>query len=204
MPKIHLVARARTPPGKCETCQAEILPGTPYHHWSFRYGGKHVTCGAHIPRPSQLTQSKLRGAIAAVERAYDEVCKWGILSEGQASFAIKTDAGVEIAPQFPSEEDLLSILDDCRGEIEEVAQEYRDASDAAPNFAEQNDERADMLESAASALEVEFESFGNWEESNYSDGKAPTMEDLESRINDWIEEQRGIAEDALNNAEIEG
>jgi hypothetical protein len=61
-------------PYDCCKCSDKIKAGESYYEWSFRYGGTYRQHTSHgSPKASQLTQSKLSGAYAAIEAAEDAV-----------------------------------------------------------------------------------------------------------------------------------
>lgn len=122
---------------KCGRCGEKIEPGQKYFHYSFRYGGKHVRCSKHYPRPSELTQSKMSGAYAAIEQADDA------LGEERKN---------------GNAEDIESILETCAEEIEGVRDEYQESLDNMPeNFqqgqtGEEIQEKIETLEGFADSL----------------------------------------------------
>lgn len=162
-------------PYSCCRCSEKIVAGQEYYVWAFRYGGKyrqHATHGA--PKPSQLTQSKMSGAYAAIETAEE---------------AINTATTVA---------DIASALNDCAQSIEEVHGEYQEGLDNMPDGlrdAAENGETGermngleefkDNLESVASDIESE-----EYEEPGDGEAGAFTEED-------WLEEQKQKAQDAL-------
>jgi hypothetical protein len=110
---------------------AGIKKGDMYYSWSFRYGGKRMSKTA--PRPSQLTQSKMSGALAAGEGLEDAIA-------------------AATCPQ-----DLLDALDQAASEVTEVKEEYEESLNnmitQEGTIAEEMQEKIDGLEEWASALE---------------------------------------------------
>lgn len=190
MARVKTIKKARKSPGKCATCGRVIEAGESYYSWAFRYGGKHCGCSSHFPKPSQLTQSKMGTALAALEDAQDNLDGWGDRPDEKLPLSLEN---------MPSEEDLKPILDDAASQLNDVASEYREAAEAMGGAGAENEERADTLETAASELEnADFESFEDWKESNMDEGEEVTPD----RIAEWVEAQRELAQDALNNAEL--
>lgn len=205
MPQVHRIEKARKSPGNCETCHKKIEPGQPYYHWSFRYGGKHKNCGDHNPKPSQLTQGKMSAVYSAVEEAAEAISDWGNPERGKDGVIPFTK------DTLPDIEDLKSIIETCKDSLQEVADEYREAAEAAPNFAEQNEERADAIENAVSELDnVDFDEFDE-EEDDEDEELAETVaspgapstekETFSERVERWVDDQRGKAQDAISEAE---
>lgn len=148
MPKVIETKKiARGKDVTCEKCHTKIEVGEMYYKWEFRYGGahsQHVKCGR--PRPSQLTQSKMSGAYAALESAEDQLNAAGLDEPG----------------------DIASILNSCAEEIGNVADEYQEGIDNMPEglqqgaTAQESEEKInnlndfkDNLESVASDIEGE-------------------------------------------------
>jgi hypothetical protein len=137
MPRVNYVKKARKDQGRCSKCGDEIKAGDPYRHWSFRYGGKRKRCmkASCSPRQSDLTQSKLAGAYAAIEDAEDSIDAAGTLS------------------------DIAEALQSAAEGVRDVAQEYQDAAESQRDYfpdspiADENEERAQELEWFADDLE---------------------------------------------------
>jgi hypothetical protein len=136
MPRVN--TKTKNKAGKaynCDRCGEPIRAGEQYHEWSFRYGGTHRQHASHgNPRASQLTQSKLSGAYAAIEGAEDSI------------------SGATTA------EDIAQALTTAAEEVEQVRDEYQESLDSmGENFAqgapgEAVQEKIDALEEFASAL----------------------------------------------------
>ena len=110
-------------PYDCCQCAEKIKSGENYYEWSFRYGGTYRQHTAHgHPKASQLTQSKLSGAYAAIESA---------------------EAYLAAAESI---EDMQSALEECATEIENVAEEYQDSFDSIPENLQQGGPAQEMQE----------------------------------------------------------
>ena len=111
-----------------------IKKGESYYYYSPGFRGRKIRSKVR-PRPSQLTTSKMSGALAAGEDLEDTI---GACAE-------------------PS--DLVDALRQCAETVREVAQEYRDAAESINSTAEGSpiaedcETKADELESWADDLE---------------------------------------------------
>ena len=172
-------------PYSCARCAEKIVAGQAYFEWSFRYGGTHRQHTTHgSPKPSQLTQSKMSTAYAAIESAEEAI------------------ANAE------SIEDLTSALEECAGEINGVADEYQDSFDNIPENLQQGgpaqeiQEKIDALQSFAS--DIEGLSFDDFEEEEPERDEFETDAEYEAAQAEWEEKRdehldthRSTAEDAL-------
>jgi hypothetical protein len=226
MPRVTSVAKAQKSPGKCGKCGKEIKAGEQYKWWAFRYGGKHVRCATcPMPRPSELTQSKMSGVYAAQENAQDAI------------YAFR-DGSHDTA------DDLTSALESAAEDIRSVAEEYRESQqnieDGFNHSTCQSDElgeKADTLESSADELESASSDFEDFDAENvegvddedlaqelelpghgddHDDPKArlaffekhraalnkAKAEKVEEARQEWANEQADKAEDAINNIEM--
>lgn len=187
MPRVNYVKKARKAQGTCSGCGNKIEKGDEYKWIKFRYGGKRKRCGTCRFRPSDLTNSdKLSRVYAAQEAAEDAIADW----DGQ------------------DHTDLQSALEEAASQIREVAEEYQESCDnirdsfSESATADECEEKAQELESWADSLEdVDFE---DWEaeeedEDDKKDDKDDEPKDESGRTrDDWIEEQRSLASDAIN------
>lgn len=133
---------------KCGRCGHKIEPGKVYFYFSVGFRGvKQIRCGAHKPRTSELTGSKLSGAYAAMEAVED------VLS------------GVERSEV--SIEEIAEALDTCATEIEGVRDEYQESYDnMGDNFqnsspGEEVQEKIDALYEFAQTLNSAAEDVRN-------------------------------------------
>lgn len=205
MPRVYEKrANAGAKKKTCGKCGKQIKPGDRYYTWSFRYGGtylRHVSCGH--PRQSELTQSKLSGVYGAQEDAQDAIDGW----DGE-------DAS-----------DIAQALNDAAGAVREVAQEYEDGIQNMPDSLQSSptaeemqgkadaiNEWADELESAASDIEGMGSDKPGGEDEDpvtaesakdeaVADGK-DDADAAEQALEDWRDEVRNQAQDALDNLNI--
>jgi hypothetical protein len=181
MPQVKVKTARKTFP--CNGCSEKIKPGQRYYTWAFRYGGKrrkHVEHGQ--PKPSELTQSKLSCVYAAVEAAQVAI----------------TSADTP--------DDIASALNECASEVENVRSEYEDGLSNLPEGLQaaggpggQTQEKIDALqefqdELESTASDIESESESDEEES-------PAENEAEKK-QEWIQELRSKAEDALSSLSI--
>ena len=183
MPRVEKKTKSTAgKPYTCTKCHEPIAPRTEYYSWSFRYGGtyrQHVSCG--YPRRGQLTQSKLASVYNTQDDANETISK----AEDCATMA---DA-------------LTSVAEAAR----EVAEEYREAVEAM-NMAgsgTDNEERADQLEEWAEELEEAAEALADaeFETEDDADTESPTNDEGQTE-DEWLEERRGEASDALGNCPV--
>lgn len=189
-------------PYPCDRCDKKIRAKEPYYEWSFRHGGTHRQHLSHgYPRQSQLTESKMSSAYAAIEAAEDAI------GDAEDVDAIRT------------------ALEDCGNEIETVAQDYQDGIDNMPESLQQGgtaQESADKIESLNSFKdELEstasgLEDFDEDEPEEPKEEAANTPEQFareheeweaehaewQNKFNDHLEEQKTSATDALGNFEL--
>lgn len=135
MPKVHHVKAARKADPQCG-----IQVGDEYYWWEFRHGGTHKS--KTPPRPSQLTQSKMSSAYAAMEALEDVL------------------AGATCP------EDIKSALDDAAQGLRDVAGEYEESYDSMPEglqngpAGESIQEKIEWLNSCADELDgVDIDGF---------------------------------------------
>lgn len=139
MPRVHEKKARKNYP------DAGIKKGDTYYSWSFRYGGKYKSLTP--PRPSQLTQSKMSGALAAAEGLEDSI------------------------KSATTPQDLVDALNQAAEEIKAVAEEYEDSLGNMPTqeggVAEAMQEKIDGLTEWGDALESDagdVESIDGFEE----------------------------------------
>lgn len=99
-----------------------IKKGDTYFKWEFRFGGTYRS--KTYPKPSQLTQSKVSGALAA----------------GEVLEAALTDATCI--------EDITAAIEDAVSDIREVADEYQESVDNMPEGLQEGPTGQDCLEKA--------------------------------------------------------
>jgi len=121
---------------QCSKCRREIAKGERYRWFKlgFRSRYKTIICSTCPVKPSETMTSKMRGVVEAGETAND---------------ALDALEGFEIG-------DIESILQSAASDIEQVADEYREAAEASPTgmiFGEDYNDRADEIADAASTLE---------------------------------------------------
>jgi DNA repair ATPase RecN len=176
----------------CCRCADPIKAGDQYYEWSFRYGGTHRQHISHgSPKQSQLTQSKMSGAYAAIESAEE---------------AIAAADNVE---------DIKSALEECATEIESVAEEYQESFDNIPENLQQGGPAQEMqekieglqsfaeeLNSAASDLEDFDEEEPVREGCNTDEEFEREQSEWQGKFDDHLEQQRTAADEALGNLSI--
>lgn len=171
MARTTTVKAARKPQGNCGRCGKEIRKGDSYVHASPGFRSRKLVRCTDFDcrfRQSDLTTSKLSAIYAAQEGAEDDIA---------ALDADSTDKGT-----------LEQILEAVADAADEVAQEYRDASDAWADgqgheewtdWAEECETYADDLRSVASDLEEppeeDAESEGDEDEDPSEDGNAKVL-----------------------------
>jgi len=193
MPRVSTKKKNKVGEGyRCDGCAELIVAGQQYYEWSFRYGGTHRQHIDHgSPKQSQLTQSKMSGAYAAVESAAE---------------AIASADNVE---------DIKSALEECATEIESVAEEYQDAIDSMPENLQQGGPAQEMqekieglqsfaeeLNSAASDLEDFDEEEPVREGCNTDEEFEREQSEWQEKFDDHLEQQRTAADEALGNLSI--
>lgn len=165
MPRVNTKTKNKAgKPYNCARCSEPIKPGEKYHEWSFRYGGTHRQHEKHgHPRASQLTQSKMSGAYAAIEDAQD---------------------GIEAARKAGDASGVPELLRSCATEIESVRDEYQESFDnMGDNFqngspGEEINEKIDALtEFADSCNSKADEAEGDLESDDEADTEGATGED---------------------------
>ena len=150
MPRVHVVKGARK-----DYPEADIKKGDTYYWWEFKVGG--LRRSKTPPRPSQLTQSKLSQAYAAMEALGDTV------------EAATCPDGISDAARVAAEE------------LREVAQEYEESISNMPESlqegptAEDMREKIDALNSCADELDQAADEVENTPPSDYS-GERDTSE----------------------------
>lgn len=203
MPRVQTKKKNKAgKPYDCGSCSEKIKAGQEYYEWSFRYGGTHRQHVSHgRPKQSQLTQSKMSGAYAAVEAAEESI------------------ASAECV------EDIRSALEECAGEIESVKDEYQDGLDGMFSqdgaVAQEVQEKIDALESFKDELDSAASDLEDFNEDEPEEPQIAEHTDLseedfnvlrtawETEHSEWeehqadhLEKQRSAASDALGNLSI--
>jgi hypothetical protein len=214
MPRVNHVKKAQKDHGTCR-CGKKLRKGQPYRWWKFRFGGKRVRCMDCKIRPSDLTNSKM-----------------GVIWDGQE------DASESIVAWDPVHSDvseLGEIATQLAETVREVSEEYMEGVETQREYfpsgnpvMEENEERAQELESWACELEdleSDFEGFDEGEvteeivdelraeaEGDLKDGaKLPddweaNQEELEERIDtkrsEWADEQRDKIESVVSECPV--
>jgi len=174
MPRINQVKKARKDQGKCGRCGAALPAGSAYQWIKFRYGGKHIRCMACHFRGSELTQSKLSGALAAMEGADDAL------------------------PGASTMEEIKDVAECAAEQIEEVGEEYQESADAIlcefseSSVADDCQEKAEELSSWAEEIRYAVEGYEN--EYDPDEGYDSEAE--------WLESARDELQQALDNCPV--
>lgn len=161
----------------CDACRKPIEVGQDYYFWQFRYSPKrtrHTACGR--PKPSELTQSKLSAAYAAVESAEEQL------------------------PGCDEAADIAQVLRDCASEIDNVRQEYQDGLDNMPDGlrdAAENGQTGETMQSLED-FQQNLESAADDIEGEDAPEEADDGEELEETRENWISGLRDRAVDALS------
>lgn len=182
MPKVSTKKKnSAGKPYDCGKCPDLIECGQQYYEWSFRFGGTHRQHKTHgYPKPSQLTQSKLSGAYAAIESAEEQIA------------------------QFDNAEDIALALENCAEEISGVRDEHQESLDnmgenlAQGSTGEAIQEKIDELELfgdtiADLANDIRGEEFGEDEPETNS----PERKEWEEKNETFIDGLRQQALDGL-------
>lgn len=131
--QLKTVNRSRQDQGICSHCRDPLPAGTPYRYYKpgFRSKTKIRVCmkSECTPRRSQLDQSKLSDAFAAIETAEDAI------------------ANAETV------EAVQNAIDECASAIRDVSGEYEDTISNTPMLEDQLREKIDALDSFADELE---------------------------------------------------
>lgn len=174
MPRIY-TQKCRKAGKTCGRCGTAIMPGDVYKSTSpgFRqppiYRCSDPACSF---RQSELTQSKMSSAYAAIEDAHEQLRGFDV---GDAD------------PNTPDaffDDHMQPILDDVASQIRDVAEEYREASDqwAGGQGHEEWTDRADTLEAAADEAES-YEPSGNFDPETLDDDA-----DVDAEFREWVQE----------------
>lgn len=189
MPRVNSATKNRAGKQiKCGRCGRRIPPGEKYFHFTFRYGGKHVRCKDHYPRPSELTQSKMSGVYSAVESVEDVIA----------------DVRAGKADPF----DLASALQTASEEVESVRDEYQESLDNMPEPLQQGptgeeiQEKVDALDSFASNLsdagsDIESE----WKPQSSQEGKPKESETPDEESSQAEDKNEQAVDDLCQRAE---
>lgn len=187
--KLERVKASRKDQGKCSKCGDALPVGTGYLYWypGFRSKYKIVRClkSECFPRPSERETSKAVTILAAQENFEDVV--------GELEDTGEIEAAVQ----------------EVGSAVREVLDEYQEALDAWENGNEQLQEKVDHYEGQVDEVE-------NWTydgetepprcEDHEDDNIFPTVPAdcgvCEQHKDEWIEEVRDAAREAVNNIEL--
>ena len=148
-----------------------IKKGEVYYKWSFRFGGSYKS--KTNPRPSQLTQGKMSGVLAAMEELED----------------FEIDGDTETG-------DISSALSDAASQIAEVAEEYRESGSGMEDGFGHATERSDALQEFADELESFAQDVEGMDIPDKPEDDSVDNPDYdESVMDDWIDEVRSAMSD---------
>lgn len=192
----------------CGKCGHQIVKGEEYLSFEFRFGGKHIRCKSCRPRPSELTNAKYAGVLAAMESIEDAT------------------AEASVGSDFSSvPETMRSAAEEIRGVGEEY-QESRDSMEQAlpsgcPTMEDMEEKvdqcntLADELESLADDLESRWEELPEepaeenftappevkeGEEEPTDDDGNPLPKTLEEAVEAWEEKRSELCEELCEEA----
>jgi hypothetical protein len=154
MPRVHIQKAGKDYPN------INVLKGTTYYWWKFRYGGKHRS--ATYPRPSQLTQSKMSAAYAASEALEDAIFN---AVDAQVIADALGDASTEIEDVKTEYEESLENMVSQEGQI---AEEIQEKIDGLEEWVQNIDAAKDEVES--------LEDFGEDEDDVSKNGAEALLE----------------------------
>jgi chromosome segregation ATPase len=185
--KVETVKASRKDQGKCEKCGTELPQGTGYRYFyvGFRSKFKHVRCmkAECAPRQSERESSKVATWYAAQETFEDQI------------------------DTLDTKDDVENAVQEAGAAARELADEYREAADAWESGNEQLEEKADHWESQADEIEnwtfegdEEPERCNDCENDDMHPGPEGCSGCAEKR-DEWLEELREAAREAVNNVE---
>lgn len=123
----------------------------------------------------------------------DDECQF-VLDDCMSHRCLKPLSAHEDDVNLPDLDDLKGYIDDCVSQLNDVAQEYRDAAEAMPAGADENNEKAENIEDLVNTLEsCDFTEFEDW--FGFEEGH-----DVEEAIEEWIGAMQSVASDALSSA----
>lgn len=171
--RVHTVTKSRKE-FTCGKCGVTIPKGSKVHHFAVGFRGRtQHRCAEHPPSRAERESS----LVAPV---------WDALDTAEAGLSDCTTA-----------EEFETLLRDAAEVFTEVAGEYEGSEMYDRN--ENLQERAEMLNNTASDLEsVSFEEEPAEDDSTNWNGHTQ----YEGAFQEWYEEQRQVAQDALDNVEV--
>ena len=184
MPRVNEAVKSKAgKPVKCGRCDKKIEAGEQYFFFAFFRSGKQYRCKDHRPRQSELTQTPMSQAYAAIESVE------GVITDAHAG---KADISA-----------IASALHDAASDVESCKEEYEGQKDNLPeNFqngqqGEEIDEKVDGLDTFHDTLEdaaSEVDSLESEEENTEAaEGEEEKEEEEDSPLDKAIE----LAENAL-------
>lgn len=181
--KLEVVQKSRKDQGKCSRCGDALPAGSAYQYWypGFRSKYKIVRCMKTecYPRPSERETSKAATILAAQESFHDNV------------------------GELETVEDIEAAVQEVAEAVGEVRDEYQEALDAWPSGNEQIQEKVDTYESAASEIESwSWDGAAEPEPCEAHDTITPDCEYCDLNQENWIEEVRDAAREAVDNIEM--
>lgn len=174
--RLYTVKKSRKDQKPCESCKMELPAGTPYLYYyvGFRSNYKHVRCTKSecFPKPSERESSKTATILAA-----------------QESFDV---SGMD------TKDDIEAAVQAVGDSVQEVADEYQEALDAWENGNSELEEKVSHYEDQANEI-------SNWTYEGEAEPEQEEDEDEEAfqeRWDEWIEQVRSEAQDAVDNIEF--
>lgn len=221
MARVHVVNKARKAPGNCSVCYKPIEVGTSYK-WAAPRAGRFASghkVKAHIDcqfRPSQLTTSEIKGAIYdAVETAEKDISAWDGESLDDLK-AILESAADSIKEAADNAREKANNIESGFGHSTATSDELTERADAIESFADEvtsGVDNVDDFDEDGVAIEVEADlgTFEEWALNEYGDDVKPADWDREkydaaikeavaARKEEWSDDARSQAEDALGNS----
>lgn len=183
--RLHSVKRAQKDQGTCNNCGVALKKGDPYLWFTvgFRSHYKHKRCTKSecYPKPSVRESSQFASVLAAQE-AFEE--------------SIDT---------LDSKDDIETAVADVAEAVRELYDQYESAMEMWPNGNSQIEELRDHYEGQADELESFSLSADDAPEpcdEHSDDGELDEdCEDCENNKQEWLDEMREKAREAVNNVE---
>lgn len=187
----------KTPLPKCERCKAQIVAGARYFWWANRIGRmsqRHVRCGEHRPRMSEMQTSEYKAGAYAAQEAIDDACT-GDPDDMEA-------LSEELNSQAEEVRNLASQLNDGADSIESGFGHETSQSEEMRERAQSLEEWADAMETAASEVDDQVKAIDSARDDHatHDEGKGDDYTDCEcaSDIEGFVSEAQDSATSAAS------
>jgi hypothetical protein len=177
--RITTVEKCRQSPGECGCCGTKIKTGEAYRWWKFRYSGKFVRCfnPKCAPKPSQLISNPFQSALATIG---EDIA--GAIGEARN----QVDPTIAISAVRDAAELLRDLGSEQQEKLDNMPEglQQGDTGQLLENRANECEDKACTIESAADQAEIDWENRGEEEDKGEQEIADEICDALDSEVSD--------------------